>query len=533
MKNNKILTILLATSSVFFTTGCNNSSNSNSSSITSSSLPVTSSSQSSSSSSSSSSSTVTTYKVSIITPTSGAIISSVKEAPVAEKFTLTFTPNDDYKLISITINDVTYTDGFTKPFGKNTYTFETEMVEGGCTIDATFSKDGEAVKVNNYTISSLNEFESFRNDVNNGSNYEGVTFLLQEDIDLTDVIWTPIGTGTRDGKTYTGNPFKGIFDGNNHTITLNEVDDTLTCLGLFGIVDGGTIKNLSIKATLSASSCSNLGIVAAILTNDGLIDNVKTSGIVTGKDSVGGIVGRMLVSSTISNCANDATVNATNSNVGGIVGAAYYTEKNKEMNIIDCTNNGSITSTSGAYIGGIAGLSASNIHWCENTGNIVANGTSGGAGGIAGEQRYYGEVTNCKNSGSVTATNASAIAGGIVGWTRYPGDSTSYTNVEIIEVSNNENSGTIKAYMSAGGIIGLAYNSVVAKSNTNFASKIEATTFGAGIIGAIQTAETPATSIDQCNFIMKDNTSSTTIENITGNCTDLIVYTNGNEVKSE
>ncbi len=104
------------------------------------------------------------------------------------------------------------------------------------------------------TISSENDLKAFAESVNMGNTYEGKTVTLVSDITLSDE-WTPIGTGTRDGFSYTGNPFKGIFNGGNYTIsglTINIPNSNEDyAFGLFGVVDGGTVKNLKLTDVIS------------------------------------------------------------------------------------------------------------------------------------------------------------------------------------------------------------------------------------------------------------------------------------------
>ena len=54
-------------------------------------------------------------------------------------------------------------------------------------------------------------------------------------------------------------------------------------------------------------------------------EGVTVSGAVVGHDGVGGIVGRLIISGTIEDCTNNASVTSTYGGIGGIVGKAYYT----------------------------------------------------------------------------------------------------------------------------------------------------------------------------------------------------------------
>lgn len=102
----------------------------------------------------------------------------------------------------------------------------------------------------------------------------------------------------------------------------------------------------------------------------------------------------MLKDGTVINCTNRAEISGTGANVGGIVGAAYYTAEGREMRIENCVNTGIVTGTQGG-VGGIVGLSSAVVDGCTNTAPVTGSGTS--VGGIVGEQREYGCVTGCTN----------------------------------------------------------------------------------------------------------------------------------------
>ena len=98
-------------------------------------------------------------------------------------------------------------------------------------------------------------------------NFSGIAIRLGANIDLAaygegkafndDNGWIPIGCEY--------NPFNGTFDGNNKVIKNLFINDPdMDCVGLFGCVDNGTIKNLGVE---------NINII--------------------GKDRIGGITGTL------------------------------------------------------------------------------------------------------------------------------------------------------------------------------------------------------------------------------------------------
>lgn len=357
---------------------------------------------------------------------------------------------------------------------------------------------------------------------------DGDTVKLVQDITLTET-WTPIGT--KDA------PFKGTFDGQGHTITDLNISSG-SYAGLIGVLDAGTVKNVKFASVNISTTGTDVGAAVGRIINNGKVENVQVlSGSVSGAKRVGGVVGCIKAYGSVADCSNAATVSATTYNVGGIVGAAYYTETGKAMQISGCTNTGAVTSD-GVGAGGIVGLSAAHVTGCENSAAVTGTGTS--IGGIVGEQKSYGSVTNCTNSAAVTNNSTDPTTsygtGGIIGWLRYhgTGEASAYEASAIISVTGNSNSGSVSGGNDAGGIIGACYNSAVVTENANTAGSLSATTFAAGIVGNYQTTETPAAEEPASNKLtFKDNTSTTAEDAITASCTDLLIYTNGNVVNGE
>ena len=354
---------------------------------------------------------------------------------------------------------------------------------------------------------------------------DGGTVELLKNVTLTGN-WTTVGTETE--------PFKGTFDGKGYTITgLNIPTNDNEYVGLIGILDGGTVKNVKF-ASVSVTGKNDVGTAVGRIINGGTVSGVQVlGGTVSGAKRVGGVVGSIKAKGTVSDCTNAAGVAANDRNAGGIVGSAYYTETGKQMYITNCVNNGAVTAS--GVCGGIVSLSAANVS--GNTNTAAVKGTE--VGGIVGEQKSYGSVTNNTNSGAVTNTggNAAYGAGGIIGWLRYHGTSeaSAYEVSDIISVTGNKNSGSVTGGNDAGGIVGAVYNSAVIMNNKNTATSFSAATFAAGIVGNYQTTETPAATAPAQNKLTfgSNNTSTTPLDQITAPCKDLLIYTNGNSIIAE
>ena len=384
-----------------------------------------------------------------------------------------------------------------------------------------------------YEVGTAQELAGLAQLVNGGNTLEGVTIALTSDIDLTGHQWTPIGDGVRSGSGFTGDAFSGTFDGNGHTISGLSVPDTYSgdsAAGLFGIVSGGTVKDLTLTdVSISIPQGELVGSVAGMLCNGSTVSGctvgaVNDGSMVSGAKGVGGVVGRMTISSTITGCTNNAVVQGSGSNIGGIVGAAYYTEVGSSMEVSDCTNNGKVSGQLG--VGGIVGLSAADISDCTNTAAITSGGYS--VGGIAGEQKNAGSIIGCTNTADIINTVSSAYgSGGIVGWVRYSTE-TGYGLHEVIAIRMNDNSGNVSGGNDAGGIVGTLYNYGRVSGNINTAASLSATSFSAGVVGNYQSIGTTVPSLVSGNnwASVTGNASSTPIQDITGTNKDLYVYNN-------
>ncbi len=328
--------------------------------------------------------------------------------------------------------------------------------------------EGKGTESSPYLIKTASDIEALRDKVNNeGFSFEDMYFQLAEDVALPDG-WKPIGV-TKDGKKDLQNGanlnvFSGIFDGNNHTVTIPEGG-----LPLFGYVRNTRIRNLNIYGTKIAgyglvNNFEGVGLSGTAVEVDnvtlksgsstlkaGLLGANKTMSayagcsssfeatvrnctiekdVVIGYDKdvneIGAIAGRM--QGTVENCVSYATVYGTRY-VGGIIGTRDNAMGN--CSVIGCKFYGTVEA-SGELAGGIAGGGyddSSAPNGCKITINsCVSEGTVTGSdkvGGILGADLYVAQTwDNClytfKNNsftGKVKATSQNpSYVGGIIGF---------------------------------------------------------------------------------------------------------------------
>lgn len=192
--------------------------------------------------------------------------------------------------------------------------------------NAQFSGQGYGSEKDPYQVTNAAELFEIRNDMSGH-------FKLMNDIDMSDWTqeenptygWSPIGSNNT--------PFKGVLDGNGHSIIGLYINrPTLSQVGLFGYIDGGTVRNLAFINPIITGQ-SEVGIVTGYLTGQGyqygngnttgsISDVIVIGGQISGLgDKVGGIVGYAKKAS-VSGCYCSAKVSG-NSSVGGILGEEY------------------------------------------------------------------------------------------------------------------------------------------------------------------------------------------------------------------
>ena len=224
--------------------------------------------------------------------------------------------------------------------------------------------------------------------------------------------------------------FYGFFDGNHCTV--RGLDQNAS---LFGTIENGYLKNLSVYGSISNSTTEATGGIVGYTATGGTLENLTNYVTVNGNATLGGIVGNAEnQSSTVINCVNYGNVTGSSYIIGGIAGSGGHDIKN-------CVNYGDVTSTANDCVGGIAGSTkdTGKIENCYNYGVINARGKIGGIVGQANKP-----VVNCINYGDVNGTWA---IGGIVG----------YIKEGAMTITGCINNGKITASSTGnGGILGLS-----------------------------------------------------------------------------
>ena len=186
----------------------------------------------------------------------------------------------------------------------------------------------------NLVISTKAQWDTFA--VNVG-NYDSKYVQLGANIGTAN---DPITTMTTKSTS-----FRGIFDGNGKTMTVNFSADTGN-EGAFRYLNDGTIMNLTITGTVTAGGNYASGLVARTSGGDCLIDNCVVNTNVAGSGYAGGIVahGDNATKLTITNCIYGGEISKVSSYSGGILG--WYNNNGKmDLVINNCLCKGIYTGT--------------------------------------------------------------------------------------------------------------------------------------------------------------------------------------------
>ncbi|MBQ7977485.1 MAG: hypothetical protein IJ301_02680 [Clostridia bacterium] len=298
---------------------------------------------------------------------------------------------------------VTYSENFWTSFA-------TDAEKTTATDWGSLGVTGDGSKSSPYLISNANQLAQLAFDVNyktvDGAsvNYAGVYFQLNRDIDLAGYYWVPIGNATR--------PFKGLFYGNNKTISNMYIDtarmaapvdtrDFVSYVGLFGYVEDPTsvINMLTIEGAIVNVSVNTTyaGLVA------GYFDGAEVRQI-----SVNDTVGSSTQVSSVIRYNLGTTAMTQNTYIGGLVGhlngqystvlrtsSTTYTNDVKTSISSDAINpNDKVL-----YIGGLVGRNDGKIQQSARDGGLIST-FYGVVGGLVGSNNG-GSIEDSYNAGDI------------------------------------------------------------------------------------------------------------------------------------
>ena len=252
-------------------------------------------------------------------------------------------------------------------------------------------------------IATAEQLLALAQTVNDGSaqGYPGQTFVLTADIDLTGIVWQPIGHMDLEDMSNTSCMFFGTFDGQGHTIsnvTFNA-DYPICGVGVIGM-NCGEVKNLNVEnVQIRCTDTFSMAVGGVVGYNMGTVHDVTLTGTndIAAVNTTGGICGGS--TGTVWNCAVDGTtihVLGDNDFSGGRI---------IQEDVAEC---------GGLVIGGSFGGTIDN---CTAKGMVIAEGNEPvGLGGIAGCLEMMDSVTNCIAEVEIISERGGHAIGGLCGY---------------------------------------------------------------------------------------------------------------------
>lgn len=309
---------------------------------------------------------------------------------------------------------------------------------------------GSGTERNPWLISTADDLKTLADTVNNGEpyTYTGEYFLQTNDIDLSNVVWEPIGY--TDSDYY----FSGHYDGGDYIIS-NAVstgkldEDGQATAGIFGCVMDGSVSNLHVRnADFTASGDESYGPAGGVtgIAYGATIENctvensrVESERMPDDSTCAGGIAG-YAIGATFSNCASISNQIVSTAYAGGFVGEIDDDEEYGVERFTTYTNcyvsNGTVTATTdstqgSSFAGGFAGmvtydkLIVTNCYVYNTTlstegtsGNIVSTGALAGylhnGSTISATNCYYGACNATEDADGVTAQTEGQFKDGTV-----------------------------------------------------------------------------------------------------------------------
>jgi hypothetical protein len=278
----------------------------------------------------------------------------------------------------------------------------------------------------------------------------GGNYVLMIDLDSTTAGYRELASATAHkrkgwqpiGSMAVNDAFVGSFDGQGYEIRDLLIDRPAESnVGLFGVVGGGgVIENVGVVDGKLTGKDSVGGLVGQ---DEGNVNNSYSTGRVTGKDSVGGLVGQN--EGSVSNSYSTGRVTGKDS-VGGLVGQ-------NEGSVSNSYSTGRVTGKDS--VGGLAGQNEGNVSNAYSTSSVIGDRIVGGLIG-----RNEGTVDNSYSIGSVTGkSNIGGLAGHNGGTISSSSSTDSVTGKWYVGglVGSNDATGTVNHTSFNGGVTGRWY----------------------------------------------------------------------------
>lgn len=232
-------------------------------------------------------------------------------------------------------------------------TVSNEMVHSVLGSQIKYPLSGSGSKTDPYLIKSRDDFDKLLSTLARDTTAHAYGLYFKQTANFE----APAVSNVIDGRLYAGFDFAGIYDGDNHSITLtyqggsNDKDNQV---GLFPkLLDNAMVENLTITSIVyGVKNCG--GVLAAESSGHVAINNVHILGSISGYDHIGAFIGKASGTLEVTGCSTMGTVLGKNY-VGGIVGSMTGGNITVSGFSTDNDNHLFVVSASESHAGGLIG----------------------------------------------------------------------------------------------------------------------------------------------------------------------------------
>ena len=232
--------------------------------------------------------------------------------------------------------------------------------------------------------------------------------------------------------------FSGSLDGSGHSILSLLINPGQTdYVGLFGRLNGGALQRLAL-VNVTVQGRDAVGALAGSVEANGSINGSTVTGLIVGRDRVGGVAGEnhglIKLSHSESTVVGTIDSQGHGNAIGGLVG-----RNARGARIRSSHARGSVSGADS--VGGLVGLNQAPIYHSHAQSTVSGHQYAGGLAGY--------NVGNIFGSYSAGVVSGTGNVGGLVGWNYYNSIVDSHSDSTVISAGNG-----------VGGLVGYSLGSI-------------------------------------------------------------------------
>jgi hypothetical protein len=286
--------------------------------------------------------------------------------------------------------------GFSEPYLRD---FAPDSING---FPTSYFPEGSGSEGDPYLISTLDNLYW----LSQNETVWDSAFVQTADIDASSTSGWDNGNGFSPIGNNNPNSFTGSYNGANYSITELTINrDSTDYVALFGSAVNATLTNINLlDAEIHSADSRFVGALAGSVNGTVIITGNTSTGNVSGKQHVGGLIGSLAVnqlSDPLSNNHSSVNVVATDEAVGGLVGT-FSTGL-----IENSFATGDVTGKSN--VGGLIGAAHDTVTTSYATGTVTGSGQT--VGGLIGQNTFY----TSKSYATGNVQGSSDYVGGLIG----------------------------------------------------------------------------------------------------------------------